>query len=376
MLWNCRTRTLAMSLLGLVLCPIATLHAQPAGHPGGDRQPGISARPAGAHAEMILFAGGEFLMGFDQAHDDEKPVHPVRLKPYYLDRYEVTNAQFAAFVEATGHVTQAQRDGYAWGYRMGDQDFSQVVGATWRSPDGPGSTIDQRMDHPVVCVSWHDAVAYAAWAGKRLPTEAEWEFAARGGGGAQVTADPRHSPEPTPVPRQDHADHHAGHGNTAPPGADPLAPQAPEDASHHPSLKSHLAGGNHAQHAGVSGQRQIGANVWYGNWPHTRTALAGYTSTTPVGTFHADTDRPADMIGNVWEWTGDWYDKDYYHDSPDDNPRGAESGTYRVARGGSWFCSPEYCSAYNSHYRGASPPDHAFTNVGFRCAADADTEQP
>ena len=323
---------------------------------------------------MILFAGGEFMMGYEQAHDDEKPVHAVRLKPYYLDRHEVTNAQFAAFVEATGHVTQAQRDGYAWGYRMGDQDFSQVIGATWRSPDGPGSTIDDRMDHPVVCVSWHDAMAYAAWAGKRLPTEAEWEFAARGGGGEQVTADPRHSPEPTPVSHQDHTghgtEHHAGHGNAAPQAV------TPEDASRHPSLKSHLAGGDHTQHAGAPGQRQISANVWYGNWPHTRTALAGHTSTTPVGTFHADPDRPADMIGNVWEWTGDWYDKDFYQHSPVDNPRGPESGTYRVARGGSWFCSPEYCSAYNSHYRGASPPDHAFTNVGFRCAADADTEQP
>lgn len=112
-------------------------------------------------------------MGMEHSHPDEAPVHAVALASFLLDRYEVTNRQFAAFVDATGFVTQAERDGYAWGYLKDASDFQAVTGSTWRQPEGPGSSIANRMDNPVVCVSWDDAVAYAKWAGKRLPTEAE-----------------------------------------------------------------------------------------------------------------------------------------------------------------------------------------------------------
>jgi formylglycine-generating enzyme required for sulfatase activity len=299
---------------------------------------------------MVLIPGGVFKMGMAGSNVDEAPVHVVKIAPFLLDRYEVTNRQFAAFVEATGFVTQAERDGFAWGYLKGASDFQAVAGANWRRPEGPESSIADRMDHPVVCVSWEDAAAYARWAGKRLPTEAEWEYAARAGSelhfkaafaGANLSA-------------VDHQHHLSSDGG--------------RDLS--PSSKNHRLANQHPPAARAEKYAYVPANFWQGVWPADNQLLDDYFYTAPVGQFEANAWKLHDMLGNVWEWTADWYAADYYQHSPAENPAGAESGENRVARGGSWFCSPNYCGAYNTSFRGASPPDHAFNNVGFRCAAD------
>ncbi len=300
---------------------------------------------------MVVVAGGEFQMGSDSAHPDEQPVHPVRLRTFRLDRHEVTNQQFGQFVKATGHVTDAERNGYAWVYLPGGTDFIRVPGTNWRSPDGPGSSIDDRMDHPVVCVSWNDASAYARWAEKRLPSEAEWEYAARAGGQRHFSADPLLASAPA---NGTDASHSLSHQH------------APATTAPHPSATGHLS------LRGGAGDSEIFApgNVWQGNWPETNELRDGFFGTAPAGSFPPNDLGLHDMLGNVWEWTADWYAVDYYSTSAQENPRGPASGDRRVARGGSWFCSPNYCGAYNTHYRGASPPDEAFNNVGFRCVAD------
>lgn len=304
-------------------------------------------------AGMVLIPGGVFEMGMAESNADEAPVHVVKLAPFLIDRHEVTNRRFAAFVEATGYVTQAERDGYAWGYLKGASDFQAVTGASWRHPEGPASSIEDRMDHPVVCVSWEDASAYAKWAGKRLPTEAEWEYAARAGSGQHfkaafnVVCAPASS---TPAPHE-HSHSEAG-----------------QDLS--PSSKNHrLASGQHASTSATS-YNLVEANFWQGAWPADNQLLDGFYYTAPVGRFAPNDFGLYDMLGNVWEWTADWYAADYYRHAPAKNPMGPENGENRVARGGSWFCSPNYCGAYNTSFRGASPPNHAFNNVGFRCAAD------
>ena len=269
--------------------------------------------------EMVYLAGGEFQMGIEGGEEDEGPVHPVVLSPFLLDRHEVSNRQFAAFVEASGHLTQAEKDGYSWCFLRGGADFEAVQGADWQHPEGPDSSIEGRMDHPVVQVSWQDAAAYADWAGKRLPSEAEWEYASRSGGKAHLSA--------------------SAHGSSGP------SPQA---------------------------LKPVSANVWQGHWPDRNLESDGYYYTAPAGSFPANELGLYDMIGNVWEWCADWYASGYYHYSPKRDPRGPTVGQNRVSRGGSWFCSPNYCGAYSSHFRGASPPAHSFSNVGFRCAAAAE----
>lgn len=243
--------------------------------------------------DMILIRGGVYTIGDESSHrSGDAPIHPVRVAPFAIDRHEVTNRQFAEFVRATDYLTTAEREGGGWIYRGGARDWEYVKGADWRHPLGPGSSIDHAAEHPVALVTWYDANAYAKWAGKRLPSEAEWEVAARAG---------------------------------LAPGAVPL-----RDPS-----------------------RDGGANVWQGTWPQRNTLADHFFYTAPVGSFAPNAIGLYDMLGNVWEWTSDTYDSDR---------------TLRVARGGSWFCSSNYCSAYRPGFRGKSPPDHAFNNVGFRCA--------
>lgn len=243
--------------------------------------------------DMVAMPGGTYVIGDESLHGDrDAPRRRIELAPFAIDRHEVTNRQFAAFIRATGYLTTAEREGGAWIYRGGARDWVYQRGAGWRHPLGPGSNIDRAGEHPVVLVSWYDADAFARWARKRLPAESEWEVAARGGRA------------PAAVPLSD----------------------PPRDRS---------------------------ANVWQGTWPQRNTVTDGFFYTAPVGSFAANSVGLHDMLGNVWEWTADPYDA---------------GATLRVARGGSWFCSSNYCSAYRPGFRGRSPPDHAFNNVGFRCA--------
>ncbi len=285
-------------------------------------------------------------MGYAAGHTDEKPVHRVTMRPFFIDKHETTNREFAAFVQEAGYVTQAERTGYAWCYLKESDDFEALKGADWRHPQGPGSTIQDSLDHPVVNLSWNDAAAYARWSGKRLPSEAEWEFAARSGGLEQVTA--------------------AGGG-----GHRSGAHSAGKAPTVSPSALKSGSSGDSAGPLHGTGEGHVQANIWNGIWPVKNQLRDGYYYTAPAGAFSPNQLGVHDMIGNAWEWTADWYGADYYRVSPPQDPAGPSSGQHRVARGGSWFCSPNYCGAYSSHFRGSSPPDSAFNNVGFRCAADA-----
>ena len=294
--------------------------------------------------DMVFFEAGVYHTG-DEALDakPDAPKRSVELDAFYLDAHEVTNRQFMQFVEDTDHVTDPERNGKGWIYKAGwDSAFRMIEGADWRHPTGPGSSIENAMDHPVVLVSWFDAVAYAEWAGKRLPTEAEWEAAARAG------VAPLFNKE-TGSMQMDHPD--AGSGNPSSgyvPGMDVV---------------------------GDPDAAPIDANVWQGRWPDDVQLIDGSFYTAPVMSFEPNAIDVYDMIGNVWEWTADWYGKDHYDPARTvKNPTGPGEGKRRVARGGSWFCSPNYCSAYRPGFRGKSPPGSGFNNVGFRCAKDAEPQ--
>jgi formylglycine-generating enzyme required for sulfatase activity len=281
------------------------------------------------HDSLVALAGGPFAMGdeseWSYPGDGEGPVHEVVLAPFAIDPHTVTNARFAEFVDATGHVTDAQR--YQWSFVFGGllpDEFPptravagapwwrQVYGADWRHPEGPQSSIGDRMDHPVVHVSWYDARAYCAWSGTRLPTEAEWEYAARGG-------------TSTPFP-----------------WGDDLEP-----------------GGEHAM------------NVFQGEFPAANTAADGYAGTAPVDAFSPNRFGLYNVTGNVWEWCADWYDPGAYAAiASRENPLGPEQGDRRVLRGGSYLCHASYCRRYRVSARYASEPDSSTGNVGFRVASD------
>jgi formylglycine-generating enzyme required for sulfatase activity len=304
---------------------------------------------------MVWIPGGEFTMGTDGevGRADERPAHRVKVDPFWMDEHEVTNAQFRRFVDATGYVTTAERvpdlgeimrqlepgrtpprqedlvagslvfvptagpvpldDPSRW--------WKWVPGACWQHPQGPGSNLDGMDDHPVVHVSWDDAVAYAKWAGKRLPTEAEWEFAARGG----LDAKP-----------YDWGD------------------EAPSDTAIH-------------------------ANVWQGDFPYRNTALDGYERTAPVKSYEANGYGLYDMAGNVWEWCADRYRADLYRQragggvvvnppGPSEafDPRNPRADS-RVQKGGSFLCNEQYCSRYRPGARHGCAPDTGMSHVGFRC---------
>ncbi len=274
---------------------------------GGAAAPGVP--------EMLLLPGGEFIMGAKGGLPFEGPEHKVALDAFLLDRNEVTNAQYAEFAEATGYVTESERLGWSGVFDPQRSGWTKGDGADWRHPSGPGSSYREMSDYPVVHVSWFDAVAYCEWRGARLPTEAEFEYAARG---------------------------------------------ALEDARY--------AWGNQLTPGGAHQ-----ANLWQGEFPFEDRGHDGYRGLAPVGTFPPNGYGLHDMTGNVWEWVQDWYAPDYFARSPKENPRGPASGTQKVHRGGSWLCSENYCRGYRLEGRMMTPPDSGLNNLGFRCAADPRT---
>ena len=272
--------------------------------------------PAGlvVPAGMIYVPGGVTRIGSEQGPPEERPVFEARVRPFFIDAHEVTVGQFRAFVERTGYVTEAERFGEGGVFDLDARAWRMAQGATWRHPrgsDGPGAP----EDHPVTQVSWNDAAAYARWAGKRLPTEVEWEHAARG------AWDDRR-----PYPWGD-------------------APRVP---------------GVHR------------ANTWQGTFPAQNTAEDGYLFTSPVGAFGANSLGIHDMAGNVWEWTADWF-RPY---SERERPFTPNGDSERVQRGGSFLCHPSYCHGYRVSARSHSTPDTALFHVGFRLVQDAPGRAP
>jgi formylglycine-generating enzyme required for sulfatase activity len=269
--------------------------------------------PGRAGAPMVLVPAGEFIMGSDEGEADEKPVHRVALDAFYLDTHEVTNRLFDAFVRATGYRTTAEREGSAYGLKDGAMAWEQINGAGWRKPEGDASVFESnRAEHPVVSVSWHDADAYCRWAGKRLPTEAEWEYAARAGTRTRYWWGDGH------------------------PGSRRVANIADETA-----------------------ERALPG------WPAMTGYDDGYVRTAPVGSFEPNPWGLHDLIGNVWEWVADWHEANYYENSPSRNPAGPSGGVFKVLRGGSWlYVQPFARSASRSN----NAPAYRSDLIGFRCA--------
>ncbi|MCH5599284.1 formylglycine-generating enzyme family protein [Niabella ginsengisoli] len=309
-------------------------------------------------AGMVLIPGGVFDMGGDnkQASDDEYPKHKVEVSPFYMDVTEVTNAQFKKFIDATGYVTTAERKP-DWeeikktvppgtprppdsllvaaslvfrqsGGPVDLNDYSQwwswVKGADWKHPQGPGSSIDGKDNYPVVQVSWDDAQAYCKWAGKRLPTEAEWEFASRGG-----------------------------------------------------LINNIYPWGNEHVNQGTPK-----ANSWEGKFPYLNEKKDGYVTMAPVKSFAGNGYGLFDMAGNVWEWCSDLYNYDYYKQLEGKltvNPQGPDKSydpqepytLKRSLRGGSFLCNDSYCSGYRTARRMKSSPDTGLEHTGFRCVKTA-----
>lgn len=257
---------------------------------------------------MVYVPGGVTQVGSEDGLPVEQPVFEAEVQPFFLDRHPVTVAQFRAFVEATGYVTEAEQFGDGGVLDTQSGSWRLVAGASWRRPLGPDGP-DAEDEHPVTQVSWNDATAYASWAGKRLPTEVEWEHAARGGRNARE-------------------------------------PYAWGD--------SLVSGGRHH------------ANTWQGLFPLKNAVEDGYSHASPVGAFGETALGLTDMGGNVWEWTADWFRPYAERDRP--FTPGADSE--RVQRGGSFLCHPSYCHGYRVSARSHSTPETALFHVGFRCAQD------
>jgi len=348
------------ALLGVSALMVTSIRSAPT---LAETRPTTTAPTAG----MVFVPAGRFQMGWDGegGRYDERPAHQVHVDAFWIDQTEVTNEQFAAFVEATGYVTTAERaptwdelkkqlppgtpkppDGVLVAgslvftppnHPVDLRDFSQwwtwTPGASWRHPEGPGSSIAGREAHPVVHVSYDDASAYAEWAGKRLPTEAEWERAARFG----------------------HDGDRLSWGNDL-----------------HPD-------GNHM------------ANIWQGRFPDDNTAEDGHVGTAPVRSFPPNALGLYDMAGNVWEWTTDQFHPDTYSQRVETidvggccrnpigpattaDPRNPYAAVSRVHKGGSFLCHESYCESYRPSAKMATPPDTGMSHLGFRCVRDMDAE--
>ena len=327
----------------------ATQHAETGKRSAPRQAPGKAPYPG-----MAWIPGGSFCMGSDRHYPEERPVHSVTVGGFWMDRSPVTNAQFRRFIEATRHVTFAEQPPDPAQYPgalpemlyVGSlvfvpapgpvdlRDFGNwwmfMRGADWRHPQGFESSLKRRANHPVVHVAYSDAEAYAIWAGKELPTEAEWEFAARGG----------------------------------------------------------LEGADYAWGDEFTPSGKMMANTWQGEFPWQNLATDGYPGTSPVGAFPANGYGLYDMIGNVWEWTTDWYGPGHPGDEPiacciPANPRGAcEQDSYdpcqpgiriprKVIKGGSHLCAPNYCRRYRPAARFPEPIDTSTSHLGFRCIVRA-----
>lgn len=288
-----------------------------------------TARPAGPDG-MVTVPGTSFRMGYEgplaNEGDGEGPVRTVTVSSFRLDATAVTNAAFAGFVADTSHVTTAEHDGWSFVFAgrldarrlqtaapvPGAPWWRQVEGASWHAPEGPGSTVDERGDHPVVHVSHHDASAYAAWAVKRLPTEAEWELAARGGLDSALY-----------------------------PWGDELVPDG-----------------------------RWRCNIWQGSFPDRGRPDDGHLGTAPVRSYPPNGFGLYEVVGNVWEWVADRWAAQH-PTGPKIDPTGPSVGELRVRRGGSHLCHDSYCNRYRVAARDRSHPADTTANIGFRCAADA-----
>jgi formylglycine-generating enzyme required for sulfatase activity len=287
---------------------------------------------------MVRLAGGTFRMGTDSPEawvdDGEGPVREVRVPPFYIDVCAVSNATFEKFVNATGYLTESEKFGWSFVFHthlprkyreklrqnmavVGLEWWLAVPGACWRRPEGERSDLKGRMNHPVVHVSWNDAIAYCQWAGKRLPTEAQWEFAARGGLDQAIY-----------------------------PWGNELTPRG-----------KHLC------------------NIWQGKFPHEDSGEDGFKGTCPIDAFPANGHGLHNVAGNVWEWTSDWFSPRWHVEegaTQRDNPLGPESGSHKLQRGGSYLCHKSYCNRYRVAARTGNTPDSATTNSGFRCVRDVE----
>ncbi|UVE93798.1 formylglycine-generating enzyme family protein [Dietzia sp. B32] len=259
--------------------------------------------------------------------DGETPVHKVRLDSFRMSSTTVTNLEFAEFVYQTGYQTTAERLGVSAVFYAAFQGqpsdilgripgipwWLSVRGATWRSPNGPGSNLTGKDEHPVVHVSWEDANAFCQWSQTRLPSEAEWEYAARGG----------------------------------------------------------LEGRNFVWGDNLKSDGKWNCNIWQGNFPHDNTAEDGHLTTAPVKSYRPNGYGLWQMAGNVWEWCQDWFDPSYYARSTKVNPSGPRAGNRRVIRGGSYLCHESYCNRYRVSARSSNTPDSTSGNIGFRLASVA-----
>jgi formylglycine-generating enzyme len=283
-----------------------------------------------ATERMIQLPGGPFLMGTDYEEafpeDGEGPVREVTLSPFWIDRYPVTNQLFQQFVDDTKYVTEAERFGWSfvfWSHIPKDRFhelvedtvaaapwWCKVSGATWKSPGGPGSHIDSRAKHPVVHVSWNDAARFCEWSGVRLPTEAEWEYAARGGLVQKLY-----------------------------PWGDKLRPDG-----------KHLC------------------NIWQGEFPYKDTGEDGFTGTNPVDAFPPNGYGLYSVTGNAWEWCADWFSTTFHTTASRIDPPGPPSGQARVMKGGSFLCHKSYCNRYRVAARSSNTPDSSTSHMSFRCA--------
>ena len=278
---------------------------------------------------MVLLEASTFLMGSDDSwsypEDGERPVREVELSPFWIDACAVSNAAFSEFVQGTGYATEAERFGWSFVFAgLLPDDFPptqgvarapwwrKVEGADWRHPEGQRSVLEGRVDHPVLHVSWNDAAAYCSWAGKRLPSEAEWELAARGGLEGKVY-----------------------------PWGDELEP---------------------------AGEHRM--NVFQGTFPGGNTGADGYLGTCPTDAFPPNAYGLHNTTGNVWEWTADWFHATFRQRDSKRDPRGPSRGTSKVQKGGSYLCHHSYCRRYRVAARQGATPDSSTGNVGFRCARD------